>query len=264
MKKEYITIQGWQYELGITDITELFIFALIYGFSQDGNSRFYGSLSYISKRVLVSKPTLIKKINNLIDKGLIIKEISTAINTSNSYYANLDKIEELLSENAETEVVKKLNEGSKETLQGVVKKFKGGSKETLHNNNNYNYKDIIINNNISQVQKNELDEFIKEYSYLDRKEARILLKDKHIKDFLLFVNWLNTKFKRNFRINRTGLTNFKRAIKNGYTPADIAKAAINMYSSDYHKKNKYKYLTIEFCTRPQKIEIYLSENLTIK
>jgi DNA-binding Lrp family transcriptional regulator len=46
---------------------------MIYGFSQDGSSRFVGSLYYLASAINVSKNTVIRILNTLQEKGLIKK-----------------------------------------------------------------------------------------------------------------------------------------------------------------------------------------------
>ena len=68
-----ITISGWMVnELKLSG-NDLILYAMIYGFSQDGESEYYGSLNYICSAINCSKPTAIKTLNSLIDKGLIFK-----------------------------------------------------------------------------------------------------------------------------------------------------------------------------------------------
>jgi len=124
MKNEnYIQIQGWMINELMLSGNELICYAIIYGFSQDGDTKFNGSSSYLSKCMNCSKPTVFKTLKSLIDKGFIIK---TDVYTNNvkfcQYSTSFTSSKETLSG-----VVKKLNTGSKETLSG-------GSKETLYNN----------------------------------------------------------------------------------------------------------------------------------
>ena len=123
----------------ITDLnlngSSLLTFALIYGFSQDGNSEFTGSINYVCKWLNCSRPTAMKALKELCEMDLIVKsELVVNGVTFNRYKISL-------------EGVKKLYTGSKETLQG-------GSKETLPNNTTlYN-----TNNNIDIViPKSELE-----------------------------------------------------------------------------------------------------------
>lgn len=119
----HIVIEGWMInELNLKG-NELTIYALIYGFSQDGQSEFYGSRSYISEWCNSSLPTIDKALNELVKKNYILKRAEVINNIKfNRYKINLG-------------VVKNLYRGSKETLQG--------SKETLHNNIEYNIEDNI-------------------------------------------------------------------------------------------------------------------------
>lgn len=123
----YYQISGWMINrLGLKG-TELQVFAIIYGFSQDGESLFSGSLAYLEDWTGVSKPTVIKALKELVDKEFIIKDANVVNGVSfNRYKANLPYV---------------LNfTGSKESLRG--------SKESLLNNNQYNNtvsKDTVLN-----------------------------------------------------------------------------------------------------------------------
>ena len=119
--ENYYQISGWMLnQLGLKG-TELNIFAIIYGFTQDETTEFKGSLNYMCEFTGMSKPSVIKAINGLISKELVIKTEYLINNVKqNGYRVNM-------------EVVKNFNWGSKETLLG-------GSKETLPNNK---YEEII-------------------------------------------------------------------------------------------------------------------------
>lgn len=69
----YYTVQGWMVTRMNLAGNELLAYALIYGFSQDFESRFSGSLDYICKSLNISKNTAKKALNGLLDKNLIIK-----------------------------------------------------------------------------------------------------------------------------------------------------------------------------------------------
>lgn len=125
--ENYYVVHGWiKNRLELKGVKKD-IFAIIYGFSQDGDSEFTGSLKYFEEWLNVSRPTIIKALQELTESGLIIKR-TDVINgvTFNRYKANLLG-------------VKKLYGGSKEILLG-------GSKEILpnkeSNNKEVNNKDI--------------------------------------------------------------------------------------------------------------------------
>ena len=74
MKKgSYLTIQDWM----VTDLhlkgNELLAYALIYGFSQDELSCFYGSYQYVMEWLSVDKTTAVRVLRNLENKGLLRK-----------------------------------------------------------------------------------------------------------------------------------------------------------------------------------------------
>lgn len=98
-----VIIHGWMCNELELKGTELLVFALIYGFSQDGASSFFGGRKYIAKTFNISLPTVDKALNGLIDKDYIAKESGTEYNSTDSYYVK-------------NMVVKKLYGGSKETL----------------------------------------------------------------------------------------------------------------------------------------------------
>lgn len=111
MKNEnYINIQGWMTtRLGLKG-NPLVIYAMIYGFSQDGESAFNGSLNYIARAVSVSKQTVINILNKLIKDKYIIKKQSTYNGVkSNRYFANTQLVQQVLQQNLTLNPRKKSN-----------------------------------------------------------------------------------------------------------------------------------------------------------
>ena len=70
----YILVYGWMVtELGLKG-NELFLYAIIYGFSQDGETEFSGSLRYMQEWLGVnSKATVQNTLEKLMARGLIKK-----------------------------------------------------------------------------------------------------------------------------------------------------------------------------------------------
>lgn len=80
-RENYINIQGWM----VTDLhlkgNELLVYAIIYGFSQDGQSVFQGSTRYICEWIGCSSPqTVLNILNKLAQENLIIKIEKTVNN----------------------------------------------------------------------------------------------------------------------------------------------------------------------------------------
>jgi len=121
MEYNYVVIQGWMTKELKLSGNDLLIYALIYGFSQDEESEFYGSRSYIANMFNISLPTVDKSLNNLIKKDLIIKKVIK----NNGIIINTYKI----------------------SLY-PIKKLYTPYKETLHNNiiNNDSNNNLLINN----------------------------------------------------------------------------------------------------------------------
>ena len=72
--KNYVTIQGWmRTELDLKG-NDLIVYALIYGFCQSENQKFSGSLQYIADWCGATKQGVMKNLQNLISRGLIVKE----------------------------------------------------------------------------------------------------------------------------------------------------------------------------------------------
>ncbi len=71
--ENYITVPGFAIvELGLSG-NELLCYSLIYGFTQDDETEFRGSLNYVASALNVTKQNAKKIIDRLIDRGLIDK-----------------------------------------------------------------------------------------------------------------------------------------------------------------------------------------------
>ena len=107
--ENYLEIQGWmRTRLGLKG-SELLTYGLIYGFSQDGDSWFSGSASYIADWVGISRQQVLEILKRLVDKGLIIRQEKVVNGVKLvDYKANIEKI---------TPCQETLQGGCKETLQ---------------------------------------------------------------------------------------------------------------------------------------------------
>ena len=70
--KGYTNIPDWMLSLDL-DVYETIILAVIYGFSQDGESTFAGSLKYLCQKAKCSRRKVTMVLPKLVEKGLIIK-----------------------------------------------------------------------------------------------------------------------------------------------------------------------------------------------
>ncbi len=72
-KQRYIVIQEWMLSLDL-NLNELIAYALIYGFCQDRDSDFHGSIDYVAYWCRVGRRQAIRILNALVAKGVVSKE----------------------------------------------------------------------------------------------------------------------------------------------------------------------------------------------
>jgi hypothetical protein len=65
-------------------------------------------------------------------------------------------------------------------------------------------------------------------------------------------------------VNSKTRAQLKARLKDGYTKQNIKDAIINCYNDKFHKENNHKHLTLEFITRPDKLERYSQAVVTSK
>ena len=120
----YLALQGWMR----TDLhlkgSDLILFALIYGFTQDGESEFSGSLTYMQQWAGISRQSVLNVLERLQAAGLIEKQKTTVNGITVCRYRATD--------------------GGSQKIRPVVKNLDGGSQKIRPNNNSDN---ININNN---------------------------------------------------------------------------------------------------------------------
>lgn len=121
--ENFYQVSGWMLNRLELKGIALTVYAIIYGFTQDGESRFTGSIKYLCDFTGASKPTVMKALNDLCEKGYIQKyEIERNGVRFCEYQVSL-------------QVVKNLYRPGKEILPGGGKEtLPGGGKETLPNN----------------------------------------------------------------------------------------------------------------------------------
>jgi uncharacterized phage protein (TIGR02220 family) len=94
------------------------------------------------------------------------------------------------------------------------------------------------------------EEKIREEKIKDTKVSMSIDFDKLLKAFNEITN-------KNCRVvNSKTRAQLKARLKDGYTKQNIKDAIINCYNDKHHKESNHKYLTLEFITRPDKLERY--------
>lgn len=137
----YYQVSGWMTtKLGLKGLKRE-LYAIIYGFTQDGQNEFSGSLTYLAEWLDVSKQTVINNLQELIESELVV--VNKGNGTKNRYKVNFDKLNQ--SNNLTTT--------SQESLP-VIDNSNNNQYNTL-NNNNYNNKETL--------KESQFEQFWKEY-----------------------------------------------------------------------------------------------------
>ena len=87
LEGNYITIQGWMRTALNLKGNDLLIYALIYGYCQDNQSKFTGSQNYVAEWCGLSKSAVNERLKNLVNKGLLHKEEKTLNNVKFCSYS---------------------------------------------------------------------------------------------------------------------------------------------------------------------------------
>lgn len=137
----YFIIQGWMInELKLSG-NDLMTYAIIYGFSQDGESEFTGSLSYLQSFLGVgSKNTAKASLTRLEEKGLIIKKENYINGVKFCKYSHNTTVLNGGAENAQA--YQNLNTGIAKIDIGIAKSDMGGI-ANIDPNNKYSISNII-------------------------------------------------------------------------------------------------------------------------
>ena len=81
----YFVVFGWMRALGLKGL-QLELYAIIYGFSQDSAGAFYGTLSYLEELTGFGRRAIIDNLNEMAEKGLIVKEQEIVSNMIRNKY----------------------------------------------------------------------------------------------------------------------------------------------------------------------------------
>lgn len=99
----YYVVSGWMVNQLKLKGNELHIFAIIYGFSKDGNGVYHGGNKYLSETIGATKNTIIKALKSLEEKQYIIKTEKEISNVKfNEFSQNERVVQKMVQGGAET------------------------------------------------------------------------------------------------------------------------------------------------------------------
>lgn len=195
-ENSYINIQAFM----VNDLhlkgNELLIYAIIHGFSQDGESEFTGSLQYLADWTNSTKQGVMKALKSLLEKQLILKAETFQNNLKFCTY----KV-------AQYET--KFNGSGKQSLIEYETKFNGGSKQSLPNNITDTTTNTITDNKecknkkhkygeyknvlLTDIEKQKLDKKLgeeKTLAVIEHYSTKKEMKGYHYNsDYLAILNW---------------------------------------------------------------------------
>ena len=76
----YFVVQGWMVNKMQLSSNELMAYAIIYGFTQDGESEYAGSAQYIADWLGISKRRAYDVLGRLVERGYLTKKEITVAN----------------------------------------------------------------------------------------------------------------------------------------------------------------------------------------
>lgn len=216
----FYVVHGWMInELNLSG-TNLLVYSIIYGFSQDGCSEYSGSLKYLMEWTGTTKPTVLKALNYLVDSGLISKrEIECGSNQKAVFY-------KCTVPGKETLPVKSTSYTGKESLPPRSRNFTAPGKETLPNNIKDNIKDNKNNKKAYGEYQNvflsdaELEKLKKEFptnwsDWIEKLSVGIAANGYKYKDYLAAIKkWARRDRERNVRPPATNRNNNVKSFEN--------------------------------------------------
>ena len=146
----FISIQGWMVNRLNLKGNELLVYAIIYGFSQDGESRYTGSRRYLADWCGCSVKTVGNALASLVAKGLISKHDKTV----NGVH---------LCDYSITTVGKNFPGGREKITPGVGENFPGGRGKITHHNIEDNI-DVDTIEDKKERKRHSFDAIIDDYT----------------------------------------------------------------------------------------------------
>ena len=146
----------------------------------------------------------------------------------------------------------------KSTNEITIKSTNKGTMITVCKYDDYQSLEKPTNKRLTNKTTNEQQTTNKQLTttkkYKEEEEVKKEIKSIDFDKFLLFFN--ETTGKKLRVINNKARTQINARLKDGYTKADLMNTVINCAKDKFHLDNELKYLTPEFISRADKIDMY--------
>lgn len=161
--ENYIMIQGFMLNDLKLKGNELLIYAVIYGFTQDGKQRFNGGLQYLADWCNSSKRGITKCLDSLLEKKLILKEKEKQTSQAKYYVSDygtkfISTIEQS-SSNYGTKFISTMEQSSPNNIINNINI--NSSKKVSNTNARESYQEIMNTFGVEKNTQREIFEFIK-------------------------------------------------------------------------------------------------------
>lgn len=210
----HVCLNGWMInELDLSG-NELIVYAVIWGFTQDGNQWCTASQAYIARWANITTRALIKILNKLEEKGLLIKEKNTCRKGFECKYRAVRPGEEEQDSEQEADV-NKVHIRREQSSYPDVNKVHIRCEQSSHNNIEDNIEDNIdYKENIKRKSEADLKQDFEElWSIYPRKRGK------------------DGAFK-----------SYKKAIKDGATNEEIKQGILNLIEDIRKNKTEEKFI----------------------
>ena len=212
--ENFYTIKGWMLnDMNLSGV-ELCLYALIYGFTQDMETKYKGTIRYMCEAIGVTRQTIYNNLDSLIKKGFIKREETSYYGRDWSVYSVTDVRKEI------RQGVKKLDSESNNLT---------GSKDFGHEGQK------IIQESKKFIHPSNKKERIKE----DTKEYMKENKGETSSPALSVLLCLNELTNRNFQLKGENEKLILARIKDGATESEMCKV-VRMKVEEWIKNDKMK------------------------
>ena len=192
-ERNFITLEGWmRTDLKLSG-NELIVYAIIYGFSQNKQGTFTGSLQYLADWVGCSKRTVMRTLNRLVEEKFITKTETVLNNNEKRVSYQADRGCDKLSEG-----VTNCQGGGDKMSRGVVTNCQGGGDKmstniNIYKNNKYTDRDTSNVHSCSESLEETPEEFFERaWQYYPNKRGKGQVSEKS-KERLMSHGWDNVK-----------------------------------------------------------------------
>ncbi len=255
-RERYICIQEFMVrDLGLKG-NELIVYALLYGFTQDGEQYFSGSLNYIANWINASKSTAQSVIKSLLGKGCLVKRDNFVNNVKFCEYRTA------IPEDAGDEKPDTVPDSG----MGRTENRYGGVPDSGTNNNIYNTNNNLDNNKyiLSGTPDGTSGSAPGSMPEKPYKPKTKKTKDKtHPEEVRQIIDYFNRVCGTDYKYQSKATADMVNArLNDGFTVEDFCKVIDTKYAEWVNNPDMCKYIRPQTLFRPSHFENYLNQRST--